>query len=147
MAHSFVFLRRFGSPRQLAPTLYQEIARRLPGRSVAWSLLHKGHDCSSLHQYLAADVHESIEVQKPCEDERVRGRRPRSCSSSRPDAKIALCNGPPADALPTAWKRDTRHASDGTAGIILALSGPPPPRPEALLLRPPQRRAPHLRNY
>src|SRR5262245_51199492 len=112
MAYSSVFLRSFGSPRQLAPALYQEITRRFPGRSVARSLLHEGHDCASLHQYLDADVCESIEVQKPREDEGVCERRPRSRSAPPFEATIALCNSPPADALSAAWKRDTRYASD-----------------------------------
>src|SRR5215470_2733103 len=123
MAHSFVFLRRFGSPRQLAPALYQEIARRFPGRSVAGSLLHEGHDCASLHQYLVADVRESIEVQKPREDEGVRERRPRSCSAPPPEATIALCNSPPANALSAAWKRNTHLASDCTAGVAMDFCG------------------------
>src|SRR5262249_38726244 len=107
MAHSPVFLRRFGSPRQLAPALYQEIARRFPGRSVARSLLHAGYDCAPLRQYLAADVHESIEIQKSREDEGVRERRPRSCPPPPPEATIALCHSPPADALSAGWERDS----------------------------------------
>src|SRR6266436_2113505 len=135
MAHSFVFLRRFGSPRQLAPALYQETARHFPGRSVAWSLLHEGHYCASLHRYLVADVHESVEVQKPREDEGVCERCPRSRSPPPPEATIALCDSPPADALSAAWKRDTRHASDCTAGVAVDLCGSALRSPKAMILR------------
>src|ERR1700730_3067868 len=106
MASPLFGLRRLGSPRQLAAALHKETAGLFSRRAVARALLRQRYDCTAFRQYLDSDVHQSIKIREPREDERVCERCLGPCSAATSGAQADIFGRASTDALSSHRKSD-----------------------------------------
>src|SRR5215470_2696317 len=86
---------------------------------MARALLRQGYDRTALRQGLDSDVHQSIKIREPREDERVRERCPGSGSAAWSKAQADLFGRASPDAVSFARKSDDCHASYCAADMPL----------------------------